>query len=255
MKKSAGLRFCSADEPTGNLDAETSHNIIEMLFELNKAARTTLLLVTHDAEIAQRAKRIIRLKGEASSVTQRANGSQPGQTNNPSRPSPALRNKGPSRNKLCRYRSMSSRQSHFAAHFVRAWTWRMAWRESRTSRMPGCCSLLPRSFSELRRWSRLDLLGTACRMPWRSRPRHSWAPTGSELARGFLARGRSIFRFARGPAIAGDFLFVDDLFYPNARHSACAGPRVEWRFSILRENRDRADQSSPGIPKGRRRPG
>lgn len=52
-----------ADEPTGNLDAETSHNIIEMLFELNKAARTTLVLVTHDVEIAQRATRIIRLRG------------------------------------------------------------------------------------------------------------------------------------------------------------------------------------------------
>jgi len=54
-----------ADEPTGNLDGETSGRIIEMLFELNTAARTTLVLVTHDAEIAQRAQRIIRLKGGA----------------------------------------------------------------------------------------------------------------------------------------------------------------------------------------------
>ena len=54
-----------ADEPTGNLDAETSGRIIEMLFELNTAAQTTLVLVTHDVEIAQRAQRIIRLKGGA----------------------------------------------------------------------------------------------------------------------------------------------------------------------------------------------
>ncbi len=54
-----------ADEPTGNLDAETSGRIIEMLFDLNTAAQTTLVLVTHDVEIAQRAQRIIRLKGGA----------------------------------------------------------------------------------------------------------------------------------------------------------------------------------------------
>jgi len=54
-----------ADEPTGNLDAETGHKIIEMLFELNARAQTTLVLVTHDLEIAQRAGRIIRLKGGA----------------------------------------------------------------------------------------------------------------------------------------------------------------------------------------------
>jgi putative ABC transport system ATP-binding protein len=54
-----------ADEPTGNLDAETGQHIIEMLFDLNTAAGTALVLVTHDAEIAQRAQRIIRLKGGA----------------------------------------------------------------------------------------------------------------------------------------------------------------------------------------------
>ena len=54
-----------ADEPTGNLDAETSHRIIEILFELNEAAGTTLVLVTHDVELAQRTQRVIRLKGGA----------------------------------------------------------------------------------------------------------------------------------------------------------------------------------------------
>ena len=54
-----------ADEPTGNLDAETSHRIIEILFDLNAAAGTTLVLVTHDVELAQRARRVIRLRGGA----------------------------------------------------------------------------------------------------------------------------------------------------------------------------------------------
>jgi len=51
-----------ADEPTGNLDTETSHNIVEALFGLNAENGTTLVLVTHDLEIATRAQRIIRLR-------------------------------------------------------------------------------------------------------------------------------------------------------------------------------------------------
>jgi putative ABC transport system ATP-binding protein len=52
-----------ADEPTGNLDAETGQKVIESMFELNRAAGTALVLVTHDLELAQRARRIIRLRG------------------------------------------------------------------------------------------------------------------------------------------------------------------------------------------------
>lgn len=52
-----------ADEPTGNLDAETGHLVIENLFALNASLGTTLVLVTHDMELARRAQRIIRLKG------------------------------------------------------------------------------------------------------------------------------------------------------------------------------------------------
>lgn len=52
-----------ADEPTGNLDAETGEKITKLIFELNREAGTTLLLVTHDLELASRTQRIIRLKG------------------------------------------------------------------------------------------------------------------------------------------------------------------------------------------------
>ena len=52
-----------ADEPTGNLDAETGHAVVERLFEMNKAFGTTLVLITHDLELAERAQWIIRLKG------------------------------------------------------------------------------------------------------------------------------------------------------------------------------------------------
>ena len=52
-----------ADEPTGNLDAETSGKIVNLIFDLNTEAGTTLILVTHDAELAARTQRIIRLKG------------------------------------------------------------------------------------------------------------------------------------------------------------------------------------------------
>jgi putative ABC transport system ATP-binding protein len=51
-----------ADEPTGNLDTETGASIAELLFELNREENTTLLLVTHDLELARSAQRLIRLR-------------------------------------------------------------------------------------------------------------------------------------------------------------------------------------------------
>jgi putative ABC transport system ATP-binding protein len=55
-----------ADEPTGNLDTETSSGIIEIMLELNRSAGTALVLVTHDADVAQLTERTIRLRnGEA----------------------------------------------------------------------------------------------------------------------------------------------------------------------------------------------
>lgn len=51
-----------ADEPTGNLDDDTGNTIEQLLFDLNKARGTTLVLVTHDLSLAEQCQRIIRLK-------------------------------------------------------------------------------------------------------------------------------------------------------------------------------------------------
>jgi putative ABC transport system ATP-binding protein len=51
-----------ADEPTGNLDAETGEKVIQLLFELNKELGTTLIIVTHDLELAQKTNHILKLK-------------------------------------------------------------------------------------------------------------------------------------------------------------------------------------------------
>ena len=52
-----------ADEPTGNLDEETSIKIERLIFDLNKELSTTLVMVTHDLELAKKCDRIIQLKG------------------------------------------------------------------------------------------------------------------------------------------------------------------------------------------------
>jgi putative ABC transport system ATP-binding protein len=54
-------RILFADEPTGNLDARTGAVIIDLMAELNRQAGTTLVLVTHDPDLASRAERTIRL--------------------------------------------------------------------------------------------------------------------------------------------------------------------------------------------------
>jgi putative ABC transport system ATP-binding protein len=56
-----GPTILFADEPTGNLDAATGARVIALLEELNRERGTTLVLVTHDADLAARARRVIRL--------------------------------------------------------------------------------------------------------------------------------------------------------------------------------------------------
>jgi putative ABC transport system ATP-binding protein len=57
------ILFC--DEPTGNLDGDTAQAMVELIFGLNSEKRTTLVLVTHDMELARKCHRILRLKGGA----------------------------------------------------------------------------------------------------------------------------------------------------------------------------------------------
>ena len=55
------ILFC--DEPTGNLDGDTADSMVELIFGLNRERGTTLVLVTHNFELAGRSQRILRLKG------------------------------------------------------------------------------------------------------------------------------------------------------------------------------------------------
>ncbi|HWA10372.1 MAG TPA: ABC transporter ATP-binding protein [Opitutaceae bacterium] len=57
------ILFC--DEPTGNLDDDTAAAMVELIFGLNRERGTTLVLVTHNLELARRCQRVIRLKGGA----------------------------------------------------------------------------------------------------------------------------------------------------------------------------------------------
>jgi len=54
------ILFC--DEPTGNLDGDTAHAMVELIFGINKERGTTLVLVTHDLELARKCERVIRLR-------------------------------------------------------------------------------------------------------------------------------------------------------------------------------------------------
>jgi putative ABC transport system ATP-binding protein len=53
-------RLILADEPTGNLDTKTSHEIMKLFNELNEQERITIVLVTHESDIAAYAKRLVQ---------------------------------------------------------------------------------------------------------------------------------------------------------------------------------------------------
>jgi putative ABC transport system ATP-binding protein len=57
------ILFC--DEPTGNLDGDTAHAMVELIFGLNRERQTTLVLVTHDLDLAAKCQRVIRLRSGA----------------------------------------------------------------------------------------------------------------------------------------------------------------------------------------------
>ncbi|WP_258240222.1 ABC transporter ATP-binding protein [Pseudidiomarina homiensis] len=57
-----------ADEPTGNLDAATGHKVEDLLFQMNEESGTTLVMVTHDSELAERCQRVLRM--EAGQLTE-----------------------------------------------------------------------------------------------------------------------------------------------------------------------------------------
>ena len=57
----AGPKLLLADEPTGNLDTTTGRHVIDLLFELSGARGTTLLLITHDRDLARRCDRVVHM--------------------------------------------------------------------------------------------------------------------------------------------------------------------------------------------------
>ncbi|HLA52486.1 MAG TPA: ABC transporter ATP-binding protein [Flavitalea sp.] len=59
---STSPKLLFADEPTGNLDEESGENVVNLLFGLNREAGTTLIIVTHNQELASKTQRILRLK-------------------------------------------------------------------------------------------------------------------------------------------------------------------------------------------------
>ncbi len=59
----ASPKILFADEPTGNLDEENASLIVELLFGMNREEKTTLVLVTHNLELAQKTERILQMKG------------------------------------------------------------------------------------------------------------------------------------------------------------------------------------------------
>lgn len=73
-------RILFADEPTGNLDADNAAGIVDLIFELNRTAGTTLVLVTHDLELAKRTRRVLKIKGGKIESLTGSSTEEPGQS-------------------------------------------------------------------------------------------------------------------------------------------------------------------------------
>jgi putative ABC transport system ATP-binding protein len=106
-----------ADEPTGSLDFATGERVMELMFDMNREAGTTLVLVTHDRAIAERCKRQIRI--EAGKVV-------------------AERNAWTLRLSTCRAGSNTRCVSRSSRDARSPWRTRASWSSKRRSVMPTC---------------------------------------------------------------------------------------------------------------------
>ena len=191
-----------ADEPTGNLDAETAAQIVRLIFELNATMGTTLMLVTHDREVSQQAGRVITLKGGRLAGDSSLSLAMPWGR----RSAPAM---------------------------LKAWIWRMAWRDARRGLKPlllaTLCVILGVG-SVVTAYSFRDNLNSSIRS-------QSKTLLGADLSidsrEPFARRRRGADRFHRRRTIAPDQFYIDGLLSCDRRVSPGPGARHQRWISVL----------------------